>query len=221
MTPPAVPGTGGPSKDAAGDVSRSGIDGSMVDRAMYAENAADSGRDPAMGSGVSKTREVIDEFRSVVLGQGRILDAAAAVGGLPHHQGAGGRSACHAGRAVDRRIDLAVQGRPSPALADRDPRAAGISPGIRRGAVLPADRAVLPPRHDHQRRAGGRVPRLGCRSPASGRVDEPSRATLAATSGTGTPVFSRPTAKRRWPGRCSSCCRQRFSGPWSSGRMSA
>ena len=28
-----------------------------------------------MGSGVSKTREVIEEFRSVVLGQGRILDA--------------------------------------------------------------------------------------------------------------------------------------------------
>ena len=75
MTSPAVPGTGGPGEDPAGVSRKSGIDGSMKDRVMQAENAADVDRDPAKGPGVSKTREVVDEFRSIVLGQGRLLDA--------------------------------------------------------------------------------------------------------------------------------------------------
>ncbi len=66
MTLPAVPGTGGLGKDAAGVVRESGIDGSIEDRATQAENAADAERDPAMGPGVSKMRQVIDEFRSIV-----------------------------------------------------------------------------------------------------------------------------------------------------------
>ena len=75
MTLPAVPRTCGPGKDAAEVVRESGIDGSKEDRATQAENAADVERDPAMRPGVSKMREVIDEFRSIVLGQGGLLDA--------------------------------------------------------------------------------------------------------------------------------------------------
>jgi len=75
MSGPVVPGASEPMEEPAGAAGNPGTNGSIVDRARHAEVATSAQNDPAMGSGVSKTREVIDEFRSVVLGQGRILDA--------------------------------------------------------------------------------------------------------------------------------------------------
>jgi hypothetical protein len=75
MISPVVPGTVEPSKEAPGVVGHPRMEESVGDRAMQAENAAAGETGRAVGPGVSKTREVIDEFRTVVLGQGRILDA--------------------------------------------------------------------------------------------------------------------------------------------------
>jgi hypothetical protein len=75
MNPPGVAGANEPMKGPAGGVGGSGVEGRSPETRADAGNSAAGERDAAIGSGVSKTREVIDEFRSVVLGQGRILDA--------------------------------------------------------------------------------------------------------------------------------------------------
>jgi len=75
MNGPGATTTKKPRKDPAGSVGRPGNEGPSAESMMEAGIAAAGEKGPAMDSGVSKTREVIDEFRSVVLGQGRILDA--------------------------------------------------------------------------------------------------------------------------------------------------
>jgi hypothetical protein len=75
MNVPGVTGAKEPMKDPVGVVGRPGIGGPSAETRMDAGNPAAGERGAATNSGVSKTREVIDEFRTVVLGQGRILDA--------------------------------------------------------------------------------------------------------------------------------------------------
>ena len=75
MSGPWVTGTNEPRKAPSGVVGRPGNVGPSAVSVVEAGTEAAGGRGPARDSGVSKSRDVVVAFRSVVLGQGRILDA--------------------------------------------------------------------------------------------------------------------------------------------------